>query len=124
MTDRRPFVQRAVLTLSPGADRAAPGGAVTVALCGSWEHEPPCPLAPHHTAVDGSDGALAVRVVFAAAPDDEAEVRRRIDAALAAGKTTGPDGEVSRWSVLETAPDDVHEDERALGARLAGQPSG
>ena len=31
------------------ADDGAPGAAVTVALCGHWEHPPPCPLAPHHT---------------------------------------------------------------------------
>jgi hypothetical protein len=119
----RPFAHRAVLALSPGADRGAPGAAVTVALCGSWEHEPPCPLAPHHTGVDGPDDALAVRVLFAAAPDDEAEVRRRIDEALEAGETPGPDGGISRWSVLETAPDVVRESEREHAARLAAQPS-
>jgi hypothetical protein len=120
----RPFAHRAVLALSPGADRGAPGAAVTVALCGSWEHEPPCPLAPHHTGVDGPDDALAVRVLFAAAPDDEAEVRRRIDGALAPGETAGPDGVMSRWRVLETAPDDVRDEERAHAARLAGQSPG
>ena len=119
----RPAVHRAVLALSPGADRAAPGGAVTVALCGSWEHPPPCPLAPHHTAVDGADDALQVRVVFAAAPDDEAEVRRRIEAALAGGATTGPDGAVSRWRLLDSGPDALRDDEGELADRLAGQPS-
>ena len=96
MNRRHPFVHRAALALEPGADRGAPGGAVTLALCGSWEHPPPCPLAPHHTGVDGTDDALDVRVVFAAAPDDEADVRRRIDAALGEGRTTRPDGTVAR----------------------------
>jgi hypothetical protein len=118
----RPAVHRAVLALSPGADRAAPGGAVTVALCGSWEHPPPCPLAPHHTAVDGADDALDVRVVFAAAPDDEAEVRRRIEAALADGETTRPDGTVARWRLLESNAGELRDDERELADRLAGQP--
>ena len=116
----RTTVHRAVLSLSPGADRRAPGGAVTVALCGSWEHAPPCPLAPHHTAVAGPDEAVDVRVVFATAPDDEAEVRRRIEAALSGSGTTGPDGTVSRWRLVETGPDELRDDERELAARLAG----
>ena len=33
--------------MEPDADVQAPGAAVTVALCGHWEHEPPGPLAPH-----------------------------------------------------------------------------
>jgi hypothetical protein len=116
-------VHRAVLALSPGGDRRAPGGAVTLALCGSWEHPPPCPLAPHSTAVDGPDEELDIRVVFAATPDVQAEVRRRIEAALAGGGTSGPDGTVSRWRLVETGPDELRDDERDLGMRLAG-PSG
>ena len=121
MTVRRAFAHRARLALSPGADRRAPGGAVTVALCGGWEHPPPCPLAPHSTAVDGADESLDVRVVFAAAPDDEAEVRRRIEAALAAGGTTGPDGTESSWRLVEAGPTEVRDDERQRAARFAGQ---
>ena len=30
------------IRLEPGADKRAPGGAVTVALCGHWDHEGPC----------------------------------------------------------------------------------
>ena len=123
MTARRGFAHHALLALSPGADRRAPGGAVTQALCGSWEHPPPCPLAPHQTAVDGTGDALDVRVVFAAAPDDEAEVRGRIEAALAGGTTTGPDGAESQWRLMDSAPDALRDDERELADRLAGQPS-
>ena len=114
-------VHRAVVALQSGADRRGPGGAVTRALCGSSEHPPPCPLAPHHTAADGADDALAVRIVFAAPADDEAEVRRRIEAALAGGESTGPDGAVARWRLLEAGPDALRDDERGLAARLAGQ---
>jgi hypothetical protein len=121
MTSRRAFAHAAVLALQPGADRRAPGGAVTLALCGSWEHEPPCPLAPHNTAVEGPDDALDVRVVFAAQADAEDEVRRRIDGALAGGETTGPDGTSSRWRLVEAGPDELRDGERDLGARLAGQ---
>ena len=123
-TSRRAFAHRARLALSPGADRQAPGGAVTLALCGSWEHPPPCPLAPHNTQVDGADDALDVRVVFATAADDEAEVRRRIDRALAGGASSGPDGTVSSWRLVESGPDALRADERDLAARLAGQAEG
>ena len=120
----RTTVHRAVLSLSPGDDPRAPGAAITVALCGSTEHPPPCPLAPHHTAVDGPDEALEVRVVFATSADDESEVRRRIEAALAGGRMAGPDGTVSRWRLVETAPAELRDDERDLAARLAAQPTG
>ena len=123
-TTRRTFAHRARLALSPGADRQAPGGAVTLALCGSWEHPPPCPLAPHNTRVDGADDALEVRVVFATAPDDETEVRGRIDGALAGGGTPGPDGTLSSWRLVESGPDELRDDERDLAARLAGQAQG
>ncbi|WP_229072408.1 hypothetical protein [Actinoplanes sp. DH11] len=65
---------------------AAPGAAVTVALCGHWEHEPPCPLAAHHTAVaaDGDDG-WRVRVLFATEPHRVEDVRSRLDEALSTG---------------------------------------
>ena len=117
-TARRTFAHRARLALSPGADRQAPGGAVTLALCGSWEHPPPCPLAPHNTRVDGADDALEVRVVFATAPDDETEVRSRIDGALAGGVCDGPDGTRTRWTLVTSAPAAVTEAESAHAARL------
>ena len=120
-TSRLTSAHRAVVALQAGADRRGPGGAVTRALCGSGEHPPPCPLASHHTAVDGVDDALAVRIVFAAARDDEAGVRARIETALAGGESTGPDGAVSRWRLREAGPDALREDEHDLAARLAGQ---
>ncbi len=122
--DQQTGVHRAVLALLAGADRRAPGAAVTLALCGSWEHPPPCPLAPHHTAVDGPDEALDVRVVFAAAPDDVAEVHRRIEAALAEGAADRPDGMLPRWRVREAGPDALRDEERALADRLAGRSPG
>jgi hypothetical protein len=64
-------------TLRAVADDAAPGAAVTVALCGRVEHEPPCPLAAHHTAADRAGDELHLRILFAADPADEPEVRRR-----------------------------------------------
>jgi hypothetical protein len=113
---RRAFAHDAVVTLAPGGDERAPGAAITVALCGHWEHEPPCPLAPHHTgATPGPGGELRLRVLFAAAPDDEAEVRGRIDAALAAGGL-----DTTRWEFGGSRPGTVREDEAAHAARLSG----
>ena len=68
-------MQTAVLAMTAGADDPAPGAAVTGALCGAWEHEPPCPLAAHHTAAGRVAGAVRLRVLFAADPADEALVR-------------------------------------------------
>ena len=117
----RGHAAEAELELEPGADRRAPGGAVTVALCGGWDHEPPCPLAPHLTTVAGPDSALVVRTLFAAAPADEREVRTRIEAALAGGGVTGPDGVRSRWRVLRSGSSPTRPDERATVERLLGR---
>jgi hypothetical protein len=76
---RQAFAQEAVLVMELDADVRAPGAAVTVALCGHWDHEPPCPLAPHHVRVDEDDGELRVRILFAAEPCTEAEVRHLIE---------------------------------------------
>jgi hypothetical protein len=63
VTARQAFAHAAVVELI-GDDRA-PGGAITVALCGSWSHDPPCPLAPHHTDAlrDGGELDHAARVL-------------------------------------------------------------
>jgi hypothetical protein len=79
------YAHDALLRMPPGADDRAPGGAITVALCGHWEHEPPCPLAPHHTAASREGEQLRLRILFATSPDRVDEVRARIDAALTAG---------------------------------------
>ncbi len=47
---RLAFAHEAVVSMAAGADIRAPGAAITVGLCGHWEHEPLCPLAPHATA--------------------------------------------------------------------------
>ena len=113
------YAHDATVTLLPDADDHAPGGAVTVALCGSWDHEPPCPLAPHATAATrGSDGEVRLRILFAATPADVAQVRRRIDDALAAGTLDGPDGVTTTWQFRGSAPSEVAEGEQAHAARL------
>jgi hypothetical protein len=102
------------------ADEHAPGAAITVALCGHWDHEPPCPLAPHHTHADRRGGEVHLRILFAAEPDAAAAVRDGIDSALSGGQLDGPDGVTTHWRLRHSQAGEVHPDEAAHAARLAG----
>ncbi|RZU48920.1 hypothetical protein EV385_0654 [Krasilnikovia cinnamomea] len=115
---RQAYAHRAVLVLESGADERAPGGAITAALCGHWAHEPPCPLAAHHTAAERDGDRVRLRILFAAAPDRVDEVRRRIEDALAAGQFTGPEGVLSRWRAEESGCDRLAPHERPHARRL------
>jgi hypothetical protein len=116
---RTAYAHDAVVVLDPGGDTVAPGGAITVALCGRWDHPPPCPLAPHHTdAVPVGDDAVRLRVLFATDPDREAQVRSLIDRALASGRQAGPDGRVTTWTLRSAGASGVREDELDHAARL------
>ena len=117
---RQVFAHDAVVSMAPDADDRAPGAAITVALCGHWEHDPPCPLAPHHTAADRHGDVVHLRVLFASRPEDEAEVRRRIGEALAGGRLESPEGPVARWRLVTSEPGPVRPDEADHGRRLAG----
>jgi len=96
--------------MGPHADVRAPGAAVTVALCGHWEHELPCPLAPHHVSADGNDGELRVRILFAAEPDTEARIRQLIDQALT-GQLRFPDGFTTPWQLRASWPSEISAEE-------------
>ncbi len=115
---REPFAHDAVLVMDPAQDDRAPGGAITVALCGSWEHEPPCPLAPHHTRAERDGEEVRLRILFAADPDDEQRVRATIDDALGRGHGDTPDGGVARWRLVRTAASGVRPAERDHAERL------
>lgn len=115
---RTAFVHDALLNPDPAFDHRAPGGAVTIALCGSLEHEPPCPVAPHHTTVDVEGSRLRVRVLFAVEAPEEARVRGLVAEALNGGEWTYPDGVVSRWVVVSSGPDEVRADESEHADRL------
>jgi hypothetical protein len=115
---RRPFAHDAVLTMAAAADDRAPGGAITVALCGSWSHEPPCPLAPHHTRARRDGEEIRLRVLFAAEPADEQRVRAAIDDALAAGAGDTPDGGRTSWRLVSSAASAVRPAEREHADRL------
>ncbi|MDX6553953.1 MAG: hypothetical protein QOD86_148 [Miltoncostaeaceae bacterium] len=92
--------------MGPGDDDRAPGAAITVELCGRVDHEPPCPLAPHHTAAVREGDAVRLRILFATDPEREPEVRRRIAAALA------------RWRLLSDGPDAIRSSEADHAGRL------
>jgi hypothetical protein len=115
---RQAYAHEAVVVLGPGSDRAAPGGAVTEELCGSWDHPPPCPFAPHHVDAVPEGDAVRVRVLFATDPADEPRARAGIERALAAGRTTGPDGRVFTWTLRSCGPAPVDPDETEHAARL------
>lgn len=110
------FAHEARLELAPGGDQGAPGAAVTVALCGDWEHQGPCRW-PHHTSV-GSDeaGALIVRTVFVSEVAEEPTIRHAIRSAYRRGSLDGPKG-VSRWTVVREGPSSPDGGEQAIGAR-------
>jgi len=115
---RQAFAHEAFVTMDADADTAAPGAAITMSLCGHWEHEAPCPLAPHHTAAERIDGSLRVRVLFAVEPARESEVRHGIDGALASGEMAGPDGPATRWQLLSSGESDVLPGETEHARRL------
>lgn len=85
--------------LDAGGDPRALGGAVTVALCGMWEHDGDCRW-PRHTDTVPRGGAIAVDVRVSCPAPDELEVRRLVTAALAAGELTGPDGRRTTWELV------------------------
>lgn len=115
---RHAFAHVAVVRLAPGGDDGGPGAAITVALCGHWEHEPPCPLAPHHTRAERSGDALRLRTLFVVEPELEGTVRERIDAALRLGAVTGP-GEVhTTWELSGSGPSEVEAGELEHARRL------
>jgi hypothetical protein len=114
---RQAFVHDAVLVLEPEAGQETPGASVTVALCGHWDHEPPCPLAPHHVRTEHVGDELHVRVLFAAEPEDETEVRRRIELALS-GQWRFPDGFTTPWHLRRSRPGQVSPQEQLHAERL------
>jgi hypothetical protein len=115
---RQAYAHEAVVSMKDGADTRAIGGAITVALCGALDHEPPCPLAAHATAAVESDGEVRVRVLFAADPARVDDIRDRIDAVIEAGTFTGPDGTTTRWRPIRAGCVRIVPEEHAHARRL------
>ncbi|KAF0959213.1 MULTISPECIES: hypothetical protein [Rhodococcus] len=101
---RSVFAHQAVLAMTPDADPGAPGAAITSALCTHWGRERPRSLAPHHTHADRVGDEVRLRIVFAVDTSRESAVRARIELALAAGHTCGPDGTITRWQLRRCGP--------------------
>ena len=112
------YAHDAVVRMSPASDPKAIGAAITVSLCGDWQHEPPCPMAPHHTHAEPEASEVRVRTLFAAEPTLERDVRRRIDQALSVGHVQVPEGGMAEWTLVRSQPGVVREDEREHGDRL------
>ncbi len=112
------FAHVAVLEMEADADARAPGGAITLALCGAYDHAPPCPLAAHYTGVESDAAHVELRVLFATALGNEQRVRDLIAEALAAGAFAGPDGLTSRWRLVTAGPSDVRPAEYDHAQRL------
>lgn len=117
---RAPFVHEATVGMAPDGDIRGPGGAITLELCGSWDHSPPCPVAAHYTGAERAEGTVVLRVIFATEPEQEAEVRWRIDKALRSGTVTGPEGEVSHWEFRGSTRAEPTTAEAEHGLRIAG----
>jgi hypothetical protein len=115
---RDAFAHEAILSMDRDADVRALGAAITVALCRHWDHEPPCPLAPHHTSATRAGAQVHLRTLFAVEPAGEAEVRQRIGTALADGQLRGRDDKVTRWQVRSTRPSTVLPSEAEHAQRL------
>ena len=115
---RQAYAHEALLDLDPDGDDAAPGGAITVALCGSWTHDPPCPLAPHHTRAHRSGKEVTLRLLFATEPAEEPKVRALVAEALARGWGDGPDGHRTAWELVWASPSPVLPEEEDHARRL------
>jgi hypothetical protein len=115
---RQAFAHEAVLVMAPDADTGAPGAAITTELCGHWEHQPPCPLAAHHTRADRIDGDVRLRILFAVEPDREDTVRQRIDRALSRGHLPNLEGKPSSWQVRLSRRSEVSPEETGHATRL------
>ena len=115
---RTAFAHDAVVDMDDDADLTGPGGAVTLALCGSFDHAPPCPLAPHHTQIERTGDQAQVHTIFATEPSLESEVRQHIDQALARGSRETPTGEVAYWQLMTSGAGMVQSNERDHGNRL------
>jgi hypothetical protein len=112
MSNARAFVVEAEIALDEGSDPAALGAAVTVALCGHWEHEGACRW-PHNSAIEAGREPARFRTVFVADDSEAREVRERIEASLRRAEG---------WRVLSFGARPVADEESELAASLLAGP--
>jgi hypothetical protein len=107
----RAFVLEAEIALDD-CDPAAVGAAVTVELCGHWEHEGACRW-PHNSAIETRGAPALFRTLFVADEREEPGVRERIVDSLR---------RADAWRVVSVRSRPVAEHERALAERLLSGP--
>jgi hypothetical protein len=115
---RKAFAHDAVVAMRDSDSPDAVGGAIANALCGGWDHQPPCPLAPHYVSSAAVGDTVSIRVVFATEPANEQRVRALIGEALATGQLTVPDGSVAQWQLRSESAGVLRADEQDLAADL------
>lgn len=106
------FVVEAEIELNDGLDPAAVGAAVTVELCGHWEHHGPCRW-PHNSTIDTGRTPARFRTVFVADPPEANGIRQRIETSLC---------HAEGWRVVSVKGRPVAASERALAASLLAGP--
>lgn len=107
-SERRPWVHEAVVEIADAVDPRAIGAAVTVALCGHWEHEGPCRWPHNNEVVDG-----LFRTLFVCDAGEEPAVRERIRTAL---------GGTPQWRVVAQHARPVADAEQSLAQSLLEAP--
>jgi hypothetical protein len=120
---RQAYAHDAVVAMQPDGSPNALGGAITVALCGHWDHPGPCPLAPHYVTARPDGEIVSVRILFATEPANERRVRSLIGEALATGQLIGPDGGLATWQLSSDAASTVRPDEQHHAAGLVAHGS-
>jgi hypothetical protein len=106
------YVLDAQLALDDDTDPRSVGAAVTVELCGHWDHPGPCRW-PHNNAIETDREAARFRTVFVADQHEEPAVRTRIEDALRGG---------SGWAVLSVGSRPVAQTEAGLAESLLAGP--
>jgi hypothetical protein len=106
------FAIGALIDLSADVDPAAVGAAVTVELCGHWEHEGACRW-PHNSAIDATSRPARFRTLYVADADEAQAVQDRIRQALG----SSPD-----WTVVAVEGRPVDGPDEELAQRLLRGP--
>ena len=121
---RHAYAHDAVVVLQPDGSANALGGAVTLALCGHWDHQPPCPLAPHHVSTQQAGETVTLRILFATEAANERRVRALIGEALATGRLAGPGGALTTWRLKSAAAGNIRPEEADHAGRLIAHGPG
>lgn len=112
MTGARAYVIEADLVLDDELDAAAVGAAVTVALCGHWEHDGACRW-PHNSAIDHARDPARLRTLFVAGEAESAAVSDRIEATLR---------NATAWHLVSIRARPLAAAEHSLAERLLAAP--